>query len=230
LRIAPYNVEAYLGLGEVYTAMGDAGNEDMYEQATDYFDKGIKVSGSDKGSKGLKTKEWAAVTYSKGYARAKLYEKSKGIAGLELLWEAIKDFDASHHADEENYKAKRAKNKLEKKLGLHNYPRLLEECGPIVVAGLSLIVFLVTQFCFLFGWPTKIDDLNHYVVITFGSLIFLIAGIYLPQILKIKVAGIELEKSALEQMTPLGPLGIASEPVASKGTFSPISYSGDLRR
>lgn len=43
-------------------------------------------------------------------------------------------------------------------------------------------------------------DTATYSLLTFGSLILLIAGIYLPQIIKLKIAGIELEKSNLENV------------------------------
>jgi hypothetical protein len=47
-----------------------------------------------------------------------------------------------------------------------------------------------------------------YSLLTFGSLLFMVAGLYLPQLLKLKVGGIELEKSSLDQSTPAGPIGI----------------------
>ena len=49
---------------------------------------------------------------------------------------------------------------------------------------------------------------GYYALLTFGSLIFMVAGLYLPQILKLKVAGIELEKSSVDQIGTGGTLGI----------------------
>jgi tetratricopeptide (TPR) repeat protein len=40
---------------------------------------------------------------------------------------------------------------------------------------------------------------GYYALLTFGSLLFMVVGLYLPQILKLKVAGIELEKSSVDQ-------------------------------
>jgi hypothetical protein len=51
--------------------------------------------------------------------------------------------------------------------------------------------------------------MGTYALLTFGSLIFMVAGLYLPQILKLKVAGIELEKSSVNQITISGTLGIS---------------------
>jgi tetratricopeptide (TPR) repeat protein len=42
---------------------------------------------------------------------------------------------------------------------------------------------------------------GYYSLLTFGSLMFMVIGLYLPQILKLKVAGIELEKSSIDQAT-----------------------------
>jgi hypothetical protein len=36
-----------------------------------------------------------------------------------------------------------------------------------------------------------------------------VASCYLPQLLKLKVPGIELEKTAVDQITTLGPVGIS---------------------
>ena len=44
---------------------------------------------------------------------------------------------------------------------------------------------------------------TQYSLLTFGSLMFLSIGLYLPQILKLKVAGIELEKNVIDQIQRL---------------------------
>jgi hypothetical protein len=62
------HVESHIGLGEVYTAMGDAGDGDMYDEA---------IGRSTYGSKRLKKKDLSAALYSRGYANVKLYEDSK---------------------------------------------------------------------------------------------------------------------------------------------------------
>ncbi len=51
----------------------------------------------------------------------------------------------------------------------------------------------------------------NYFALTFASLIFIVVGLSLPQLLKLKIGrgGIELEKSSVEQMTMAGPLGIS---------------------
>ena len=50
---------------------------------------------------------------------------------------------------------------------------------------------------------------GYYALLTFGSLLFMVVGLYLPQILKLRVAGIELEKSSVDQASTGGTLGIS---------------------
>ncbi|MCX6152085.1 MAG: tetratricopeptide repeat protein [Ignavibacteriales bacterium] len=52
-------------------------------------------------------------------------------------------------------------------------------------------------------------EVGYYGFLTFASLIFMITGLYLPQILKLKVGGIELEKSAVDQIKTNVTLGIS---------------------
>jgi tetratricopeptide (TPR) repeat protein len=51
-------------------------------------------------------------------------------------------------------------------------------------------------------------DTGYYVLITFGCLLFMIAGLYLSQLSKLKVGAIELEKSSIDQITTSSSLGI----------------------
>jgi hypothetical protein len=48
-----------------------------------------------------------------------------------------------------------------------------------------------------------------YTALTFGSLLFMVAGLYRPKVLKLKVPGIELEKASLDQISAPSPLGIS---------------------
>ena len=53
-------------------------------------------------------------------------------------------------------------------------------------------------------------------MLALGSLVFMIAGLYLPQLLKLKVGGIQLEKSSAESVTTPVTIGvekISAEPL-----------------
>lgn len=199
LRITRGQVGSQIGLGEVYTAMGDDGDEDMYDLAISHFTEGIKIAKSKKGSKRLNKKELATVLYSRGYARVKLYEASKTKRDESLLRKALKDFEDCFLNDPDYHKARWAKEKIEKRFSRFSPQRLTEKGGQWIFA-LSLIVFILTQISFFHG-PRYIDNLGYYALLTFGSLIFMVAGLCLPQLTQLKVAGIKLEKSSVDQIT-----------------------------
>jgi hypothetical protein len=100
------------------------------------------------------------------------------------------------------------KEKTEKRLSRFSPQWLTEKVGPLVISGLSLLIFFASQVGFYIAHSKK-DYIGYYALFTFGSLIFMVAGLYLPQILKLKVAGIELEKSSVDQITTSGTLGIS---------------------
>ena len=212
LRITPDQVEAHIGLGGVYSAMGDdTGDSDLYNKAVRCFTRGLELGSSDQGSKKLKGKELAAVLYSRGYARVKLYETSKTLREERDLRQAKDDFNRCSGLDEDNHKAKRAAQKIEKSLSLFRPQRLLEKIGPLAVFGTSLLLFLATQALVISHYYRdfpKIIDKGVYIGVTFGSMVFMIAGLYLPQILKLKVPGFSIEKSSVDQVTTPGTLGI----------------------
>jgi hypothetical protein len=101
----------------------------------------------------------------------------------------------------------------------------MEDWGPSLILVLSFGVFLVFQLSMLGPilqtsklLPSWLDFLaqaqpvppSEYITVTLGSLLLMVASCYLPQLLKLKVPGIELEKSAaVDQITTLGPVGIS---------------------
>ncbi|OOP56639.1 MAG: hypothetical protein AYP45_08000 [Candidatus Brocadia carolinensis] len=57
-------------------------------------------------------------------------------------------------------------------------------------------------------------DVGYYVLLTFGALIFMIAGFYLPNLSKMKFGTIELEKGPSSQITPSGGIELEKGPPA----------------
>lgn len=51
-------------------------------------------------------------------------------------------------------------------------------------------------------------DVGYFALMAFGSLIFMVAGLYLQQISKLKFGSIEIEKSSVSQISSSGALGI----------------------
>jgi hypothetical protein len=90
------------------------------------------------------------------------------------------------------------------------FPQLADRLGPLLIVLLSLTVFFFTQTSFFFHEPIRsLKEPGYYALLSFGALIFMVAGLYLPQILKLRVAGIQLEKSAVKQITTSSTLGIS---------------------
>jgi tetratricopeptide (TPR) repeat protein len=223
LASAPDHIESKIGLGGVYVALGETGDPDMYDPAIVQYTEAIGLAMRRAGSKRLKKKELASVFYSRGYARVKSYEASKTPKDRGRLFDARDDFRTCFKNDADQYKAKRAVEKIDKVLPPRSPQRFMEEWGPPVIFLFSVAVFVLSQIIFVWSFLDKskipfsvgfLDQAQHlplsdYVALTFGSLILMVASSYLPQLLKLKVPGIELEKTAVDQVTTLGPVGIS---------------------
>lgn len=188
--------------------MGEDKDEDQYKQAIDYFTKSISLVNSQTGSKRLRKKELASVYYSRRYARVKLYEFTKPVGDDSLLVDACADFRKCNELDPDHHKSARAQEKVENALSKAKRYWLTEKVAPWLVAIPSIFVFAVSQVSVLIKEPLNITEIGAYLTMTFVPLVFLIIGFYLPHILKLKFAGIEIEKSSVQQITMAGSLGI----------------------
>jgi tetratricopeptide (TPR) repeat protein len=210
LDIAPCHVESRIGLAGVYAALGEAGDSDMYDAAIDDYSQAITVAKTNTGSKRLKNKELAAVLYSRGYASVKSCEAAKG-QDRGRLYPARADFNECLRLDPEQYKAKRAVEKINKALPRRSAQGLLEKYAPLLILSFSVLVFLLSQGGFIWSLNgARRLTVNEYIVLTFGSLVLMVASSYLPQLLKLKVPGIELEKTVVDQITTMGTVGISN--------------------
>jgi tetratricopeptide (TPR) repeat protein len=226
LRIAACNIEAHLGLGEVLTALGDSGDPDFYVQAIHHFTKAMELHEGmlapepkdRRGSTLLTKKQLAAAHYARGYARIQLYEARLGEA-IFTPWEwhrslrqAREDFRDACRFDPEHFKARRAVEKITQRYKRLSSQRVAERWAPLFVAALALAILLLIQSSFFAQRPAVRLKEEYYVLLTFGSLMFVAAAFYLPQVLKLKVAGVELEKSAVEKVTVPTTIGIPRDP------------------
>jgi hypothetical protein len=105
------------------------------------------------------------------------------------------------------YLAKRALDKIERSLPGNNPQSLLEKYGPFLLLIFSSAVFLIAQASLFYGALNKLNA-EHYLFMTFGSLLLVVASLYLPQVGKLKFALLELEKNKVDQIATLGTLGI----------------------
>jgi tetratricopeptide (TPR) repeat protein len=211
LQIAPEHIDSLIGLGEVYTAMAEVGEKDFYQDGIKRYSEAIRLATAGKGSKHLKTRDLAAVYYSCGYARVKLYEASKPFGDESLLKDALEDFRQCADRDPGHCKAERARDQLEKRRRPFSRRWFEEKVARWLVLVPSLFVLVMTQLTFFFGVPPlqKPIQVASYITLTFGSLIFVVVGIFLPEIQKLKGAGIELEKGTVTQISTSGLSGIS---------------------
>jgi len=290
LKISPHHLDSIIGMGETYAAMGDGlkdgsksvDSEEMYMQAIERYSKALSVAESDDASKVLNLREIAAIRYARGYARVMLFE-SQSHPEEKILREAQRDFELVPVSDKNYQKARRSASKIHEKLRPFSQNNLEQRAGALVVS-FAIFVFLVGQFMFLVGQPTRIPvaytfgnggiealkgagvpedllvnlglllpqrfasqqelmeavhniagdamtldiqrlivanietvpasigfqpvDVGYYALFTFGPLIFVVAGAYLQQISRLKFAGIEIEKSSVDQISTSTSLGI----------------------
>jgi tetratricopeptide (TPR) repeat protein len=208
LKIAPDHIESRIGLAGVYTALGEAGDPDMYDAAVTEYTRALTLAATRSGSKRLTKSELAKVRYSRGYASVKSYEAFKAPSERGRLRDARADFAECFKLDEDQHKARRAVEKIDKVLPRRSPQRYLEDWGPSLILVLSFGVFLLFQWK-VFNHAQPLPP-SEYITVTLGSLLLMVASCYLPQLLKLKVPGIELEKTAsVDQITTLGPVGIS---------------------
>ncbi len=198
LDVTACHVESYVGLGEVCVEMAAAGGADMYEEAIRNFDEGLRLLGLDCASKRLMDRERAAVFYARGYARVGLYESAKVGQDDDHLRKASEDFAAAYVGDRSMHKAKRAHERVESRLHPPAGQHFAKTYGPVIIFLAALAGFMFAQLSF---FATGRLDATNYTVASFGSLMFMLASLSIPQLLKFKVAGVELEKSSIEQVS-----------------------------
>jgi len=223
LKTAPDHIESRIGLGAVYSALGDGGDTDMYDAAVTQYSTALLLAKRKAGSKRLKDAELAKVRYSRGYAYVKAFEAAASPKDRRRLYDARVDFRECLRLDGEQHKAQRAIEKIDKVLPRRSPQRIMEDWIPSLIFVLSLGLFLAFQLILLgslvdklnlpsylnFLAQTKPLPSSEYLTVTLGSFLFMVASCYLPQLLKLKVPGIELEKTAVDQITTLGPVGIS---------------------
>lgn len=158
----------------------------------------------------LTNKEVSAARYSRGYAYAKLFDAApQGTANGALLTSALRDFRISRDLDRDRDKAQRAADRVADRRRRADAERRKNGIGSVLVGSLATLVFVLAQLTFYFHFsPLPHVSGTYYSTFTFGSLLFIIAGLYLPNLRRLKLVGIELEKKPVEQIGASMPLGV----------------------
>ncbi len=221
LKLAEGNIDALLGAAQVSIELADDGDPDQYRIAEQYLTAALS-HGREKesGSKRLQQSEIANIYYMRGYARTKCYEADASRTLPTVLFSARSDFKKCKKADSNNRKVPLAIKKVTKHLRQRARESWVDMFGPLAIFFAGAAVFLFAQLDFIFRgmairtsfWlppQSAVTDSPAYIALTFGSLLFMVAGLYLPKVLKLKVGGIELEKASLDHVSAPSTLGIS---------------------
>lgn len=203
LRRAPGAVEAHLVLANVSIDLADKGDVDLYHQALGALDRAWQLTGTVVGSKHFSRDAAAMICYLRGYARTCLYNKQDR-QDTSLLTQARDDFRQSLNFDTGSHHATMALRKLDQRRSEHRARWINDRLSGGTCAALSLVIFAAAACLFALG---KLPP-GYAIVFLFGSMIFLIASFYLPQILKLKVGSVELEKASVDGAIAKMPLQI----------------------
>jgi hypothetical protein len=210
LKSAPGNIDALRGAAQVCIELADDSDPDQYETAVKFLTDALTHGRSqESGSERLSNGELLAnIYYMRGYARTKSYEadasRTTSIAPLKA---ALNDFRNCNEVDPLYSKARAAIEKINKRLRRRRGQFLVDVLGPIIIFCLSALLFLFAQLAFICSWfkvlPANalVNDPLVYSSLTFTSLLFMVAAVYLPQLLKLKLPGIELEKASVDQVS-----------------------------
>ena len=230
LTIAPEHIDSKIGLAEVYTAMAEGGDAELFDEALRHYDEAVALVDSEKGSKQLSPKERAALLYARGYAAVKAYEAQGALGRESLLTKALHDFRACVRYDPENYKAARASEKIRERRKAFGPDWFARKVAPWLILLPAISVLVLAQFAHFYPRERGAIGAGEYGALTFGAMMFIIVGLFLPQIQKLKGAGIELEKTPMNQITIVAALNIRkqSRPPAMARAWSRGQQFGTL--
>ena len=221
LKSAPGHIDALLGAAEVCIELADDGDRDHYRIAEHHLTGALHHGRNrESGSKRLRAGEIADIYYLRGYAQTKRVEAEGPRTAPLVLLGALSDFRRCKVENPGNPKAGEAIEKIIKRLRSGASEALAGIFGPLVVFAAGAFVFLFAQLDFffretgvrsLFWLPQKssVTDAKVYIAMTFGALLFMIAGLYLPNLRKLKVPGIELEKASVDRVSAPSTLDIS---------------------
>ena len=165
LKRDPNNVDALIGLGEIYLTRSsdDDPDELLLEKSEKYFMQALQKGRSPQGSKQLNQYEPKAnqsrkykdlklsdLYYSLGYIKYKQYQKSEIQDRNQFIKESLNFFSKAQETNPENLKARKAKEKIANSILSFEKSSRTEKLGAVLVTGLSLIIFLLGQYFFYF--------------------------------------------------------------------------------
>jgi tetratricopeptide (TPR) repeat protein len=239
LAVAPGNVEAHVGLAAVLAGQTEEELPDRNLKVIKELEEAIRLSSQpERRSTMLTNAALAGLHYQVGRTYTCLYDdevRSRRVpldsAHSTYLSCAIESFVAATRLDPDRADAAAA---LEKTRNVkRRYSKGREQVAPWILIGACLVPFVVIHLGFLWPWwqdqlpPGLGRDLGAtgYTGVAFGSIVLLIAAISLPQLLKLNVGGVSLEKAPIEPKAPIDLL-VAKPPLPDLTRLKPPGHLG----
>jgi tetratricopeptide (TPR) repeat protein len=234
---APSYVDAHVGLGQVLVSRGDAGDAAKYRAAIDEFTTALNLADTMQGSgrerrasSSLGRSRRAAVLYARGRARILLAETRSGLLDRRRLQSAESDFAraeqlGSHEARLARQRVRERREQL--RLGA------VGDAAPGILLTLLIVPFAMVQLGFFASIPRALGA-TEYTALTLGLFVLILGALSIRNLLKIKVAGVELEKAAVEKQTveplDIGPRVMPSAARLGFAAYAPNKYKPSPQR
>ena len=227
-KVARTNIYALLGAAQVSIELADDGDPDQYGVAAQYLTETLSHGKyKESGSKRLSNSDISTIHYMRGYALIKSWEADTFRTWSTKLRNAQQDFQNCKETDPNDSKARAAIEEIDNLIRRRKSESWQDVWGPRVIffVGAAVFVFAQVGLCVHWVYPDKGLANTDYTALTFGSLLFMVAALYLPQVLKLKVSGsgVELEKASIDRVSAPAILGISRSKLSI-----PISRPGNL--
>jgi tetratricopeptide (TPR) repeat protein len=220
LRIAPGNIDSLVGLAEMYIERGANGDRLMLEQAIASLDCAIDCIDAGTASKRVSLRNQASIFNLRGYACTRLLLCERGIYATGLATKALRDFNKACKVDPDLYAARHAAERVKAAFGSSAPVRWFESYVPLAIASLGVMLVLLSTLWLLGCFSIYRSKLHvnkylvsltpaEYLATVLSGIAMIIVGAYLPRLLKLKVAGVEIEKSTVDNIDTVSLMSIS---------------------
>lgn len=198
IREAPHNVKALADLAKVLLRSVDPLSEDVLEEARELLSRVISLWDTPESSVIPSPTERAEVFYSLGVTHWKTASLTTRSQAGKYHGAAREYFRACIRNDPKHRKASRAVRELERiRAASRGF-----EAAQAVTALAAAWMFLLAQYRVVVSGSLAHSESPQYAAVSFGSILLALAGLLLPELLKLKVAAFELELSPHDPSTP----------------------------
>jgi tetratricopeptide (TPR) repeat protein len=222
---APGHLSAEVALAEVLISRGDEGDDEALVEAERMLaasieqsrDTAVRPPGQRVTAGRLASRREAQALYARGYALVRLSERPGIRSGNRrgfgsALRAAERLFEESARKDPSTSRASRAREAVRDYRRTTAASRRVERIAVPLLVVAEVILLAAVQAGFV-GWlPGARLEPGYYVLVTFGLLVLIIATVYLPSLLRLKVVGVEMEKAVDDTTGSMRPLDLTNAP------------------